>query len=250
MTCHHPSRLASRILTAAALAFTPVAASAGEVVDQPWVMRGNQHILVGVMLDEAAVRAALPAGLDPAIAEGGGVTGGLNVYTSQGSDTVAPYTRSYVWADLEGYDSLTESKGRFVLWAATSGSTAKLDHLGYEAEVGDTALSRKDKWLTGTTTAGGEEIMVVVTELSDDPCGPAAGALVYPSMLDGTGPMVAVQYSWSSSTVCGAAPIAVQIMAGSDHPLGKFQPTALTWAAFGDGLSIGASPPFPVGDGS
>jgi hypothetical protein len=239
---HHTSnKLASKLLVAAALALAPVVALAGGAVDQPWVMRGNQNILIGITLDEAAVRAALPAGLEPAE----GITGGLNVYTSQGSDTVAPYTRSYVWADLKGYDSLTGTPGRYVLWVANSGSTAKTDHMGYQGALGTTALSRDAKTMTGTTTVDGAEIMRVSITLSDDPCGAAAGALVYPSVLDGTGPMVVTQYTWSGA-ICGAAPVSAEISVGDGHPLAKFAPTALTWAAFGDGLSVGASPPFPV----
>ena len=41
-----------------------VAAPRADAAD-PYVVRGNEHIIIGITLDEAAVRAALPAGLEP-----------------------------------------------------------------------------------------------------------------------------------------------------------------------------------------
>jgi hypothetical protein len=242
MTNHTSINMRARLVVAAAIALTPAAAVSGGATEAPYVMRGNQHIWVGITLDEAVVRAALPEGLEPAE----GITGGLNIYTSQGSDTVAPFTRSYVWADLAGRDSLTGAKGRFILWAANSGGTAKMEHLGYQATTGSTALSRDGKTLTGTATVDGSDVITVSIELKDDPCGPASGVLHYPSLLDGAGPMVITQYSWASSTVCGAVPVSVDIPASDVNQFAKFAPTSVIWAAYGDGVSVGASPPFQV----
>jgi hypothetical protein len=225
-----------------ALALIPVTAFSGGSTQAPSIMRGNQHIIIGITLDEAAVRAALPAGLEPAE----GMTGGLNVYTSQGSDTVAPYTRSYVWVDLAGHDSVTGSKGRFILWVADSGDTAAMEHLGYLGALGMTALSRDGKSMTGTTTVDGKDIMKVQIALGDDACGEAAGSLNYPSRLDGAGPMVLTQYVWSAEAVCGATPVSADFVVDGGHALSKFAPTSLNWAIFGDQLSIGRSPLFTI----
>ncbi len=108
--------LSCLILSAILFALAPMVSSAGEDFKAPYLVGGNQHIIVGITLDETAVRAALPEGLEP-VAD---LTGGLNVYTSQGGDGVAPYTRSYVWVDLEGYDSISGSRGRFILWGAST----------------------------------------------------------------------------------------------------------------------------------
>ena len=225
-----------------ALALIPVTAFGGGSTQAPSIVRGNQHIIIGITLDEAAVRAALPAGLEPAE----GMTGGLNVYTSQGSDTVAPYTRSYVWVDLAGHDSVTGSKGRFVLWVADSGDTAAMAHLGYQGVHGTTALSRDGKSMTGTATVDGKDILKVQIAIGDDPCGEAAGSLNYPSRMDGAGPMVLTQYVWSAEAVCGATPVSADIMVDGGHPLAKFTPTSLNWAVFGDQLSVGRSPMFTL----
>ena len=82
----------------------PLAAAAD---DSAYVVRGNTHIIIGVSLDEAAVRAALPAGMEPTE----GITGGYNIYRSDGGYNTPAYTRAYVWADVEGYDSASGTKG-------------------------------------------------------------------------------------------------------------------------------------------
>ena len=118
------------------VASIPWVSSASEAPKPPYVVGGNQHIIIGITLDEAAVRAALPEGLEP-VAD---LTGGLNLYTSQGGHVAEPYTRSYVWADVEGYDSVSGSKGRWILWAATNPGADKLRHIGYGSVPGDTKL--------------------------------------------------------------------------------------------------------------
>jgi hypothetical protein len=213
--------------------------SAGEDSKAPYVVGGNQHIIIGIALDEAAVRAALPEGLEPAA----NVTGGLNVYTSQGGDGVAPYTRSYVWADVEGYDSISGSKGRWMLWATADSGVEKMRHVGYDTVSGDTKLRRQGNKVTGSTTVDGKEIMKVEIELTGEACQPAVGTLNYPSKQDLTGPLVVTQYAWSGS-ICGASPVSVDISVGADHPLAKYKPTALAWAAMADGLSFSVSPQF------
>ncbi len=93
--------------------------AAGAIADasfsKPYVVRGNTHMLVGITLDEAAVRAALPEGLEPAE----GISGGLNIYLSGGGYDHPAYSRAYVWVDLAGFDSASGAKGRYVLWGVT-----------------------------------------------------------------------------------------------------------------------------------
>jgi len=213
---------------------------AGEAFKAPYLVGGNEHIVMGITLDEAAVRAALPDGLEPAE----GFTGGLNVYTSQGGDGVAPYTRSYVWVDLEGYDSVSGSKGRYILWAASNPGSEKLQYRGYDSVKGDTKLERNGNTVIGSTSVDGREVMKVEIELTGETCNPAVGSLNYPSNLDGTGPRVISQFFWSGS-VCGATPVYVDFVAGSDHGLAKYKPTAVSWAVLAEDLSFSGSPPFP-----
>jgi len=222
------------------VASIPWVSSASEAPKPPYVVGGNQHIIIGITLDEAAVRAALPEGLEP-VAD---LTGGLNVYTSQGGHVAEPYTRSYVWADVEGYDSVSGSKGRWILWAATNPGADKLRHIGYDTVPGDTKLDRTEKTVSGSTTVDGAEVMNVQIELTGEACSPAVGTLNYPSKLDLTGALVVTQFAWSGS-MCGASPISANISVADDHPLSKYKPTALTWAVLAEDLGFSVSPQFP-----
>jgi len=228
-------------LTAVAVALAPSLLGAGETYKAPYVVSGNQHIIVGITLDEAAVRAALPEGLKPTK----NISGGLNVYTSKGGGTVPAYTRSYVWADVEGYDSINGTKGRFILWVATNPGAGKLGAIGYDEVKGDTKLMRDGKDLTGSTMVDGKEVMKVAIKLGDDPCGPAMGTLNYPSLPSTAKSMVMTQYAFTGS-ICGATAVSADISVGNNHPLAKFKPTAMVWAAFAEDLSFSGSPQIPI----
>lgn len=223
----------------AAVMLSPLAANAG---DEPYVVSGNQHIMVGITLDEAAVRAALPKGLEPAE----GISGGLNVYNSNGGEGVPAYGRSYVWVDLKGHDSVNGAKARYILWAATSTGPGKLKAAGNIEVKGDTAISKDGGNLTGITTVDGKQIMKTAIKLGDGAkCDPAAGSINYPSLSKTKGSMVMTQYTFSAS-ICGAAPISTEIMVDADHPLAKFKPQKVTWAAFAPKLSFSGSPLIPI----
>ena len=79
------------ILAAGVVALATGVGVAGAAENVPYVVRDNTHLLIGMTLDEA-VREILPDGLEPAE----GITGGFQVYTSDGGEGVAGYTHSYV----------------------------------------------------------------------------------------------------------------------------------------------------------
>ena len=176
-----------------ALMLSPFAAQAG---DGPYVVRGNQHMIIGITLDEAAVRAVLPKGLEPA----DGITGGINVYTSKGGEGVAAYARTYVWVDVKGHDSISGSKARYVLWAATSTGPDKLKKAGNLEVKGDTMLNKDDSDVSGVTTVDGKQIMKTAIKLAEGPkCGPLVGSVNYPSLPDPAGNMVVTQYTFAGT---------------------------------------------------
>ncbi len=213
-------------------------ACAAQAGSGPYVVKDNEHMIVGITLDEAAVRAALPKGLEPA----DGITGGINVYRSGGGDGVAAYSRSYVWADVKGFDSVNGGLARYILWAATSTGPDKLKKAGNLEVQGDTVLSRTGDDVTGTTTIGGKRIMKTVIKMNaDGKCGPATGSLNYPSLPDPAGKMMVTQYTFTAQ-ICGASPVQADITVDGNHPLAKFKPTKLVWAVLAKDLSFSGSP--------
>jgi hypothetical protein len=220
-------------LTLLGIATLPIVVNADDTGHPPYIVRGNTHILIGVTLDEAAVRAALPMGMEPTE----GITGGYNVYRSSGGYNTPAYTRAYVWADVEGYDSASGAKGRWVIWGVT-GPGAELSQAdGYDLHDGSAALVERGMTISGSAEQSGSKILHVEVELADGSCAPAAGTLNYPVTLPATGKLAMHQYPFTGD-ICGATPVSVELMVGDDHPLNKFKPTSLLWAAQARNLSF------------
>ena len=80
----------------------------------PYLAYGAHNLLIRYEADEATIRALLPPGLEPASTV---VT--LNMYVVPHGLGIPPYTRSYIWADLKGFDAWDGTQGRYVLvgWA-------------------------------------------------------------------------------------------------------------------------------------
>ena len=80
----------------------------------PYLAYGAHNLLIRFEADEATIRALLPPGLEPASTV---VT--LNMYVVPHGLGIPPYTRSYIWADLKGFDAWDGTQGRYVLvgWA-------------------------------------------------------------------------------------------------------------------------------------
>lgn len=199
----------------------------------PYIVRGNTHILIGVTLDEAAVRSVLPAGMEPTE----GITGGYNVYRSGGGYNKPAYTRAYVWADVEGHDSASGAKGRWVIWGVTGPGADLSQAEGYDFHDGSAALVEHGMTIIGTAEQSGSRILRVEIALTDGTCGPTTGTLNYPVRLPATGKLAMHQYPVAGD-ICGASPVSVELMVGDDHPLNKFKPTSLLWAAQAKNLSF------------
>ncbi len=234
MARYRGTMLAASVALGLVAAAGPAAQAAEDI---PYVVTGNQHILIGVTLDEEAVRAALPEGLEPAE----GMTGGVNLYTSTGGEGVDPYDRCYVWVDLVGFDSITGNKGRYILWIAGTSHLGKMERLGYRAEAGETAVTINGTSASATTSVGGEEVITAMVEFPDDACGPARGSLNYPSVPVGADGMPVTQYLFAAE-ICGATPVSVEFSAPADHTLSTLKPELAGWAAVARELSFAASP--------
>jgi len=218
---------------------TAAAGAACAAENVPYVVRGNTHMLIGVTLNEAAVREILPKGLEPAE----GVTGGFQVYASEGGEGVEAYARTYVWADLAGFDSITGNTGRYILWVADTAHSEKLAGLGYDAAPGAVTLSETDGALTGTAAVGG--VAVATGSVKGGDCAAGAGVINYPSVPEWADGMAVTQYAFAGQ-FCGAEFIAMEISAGDGHVLTRLDPQPAGWAAVARDLSFSATPAMPL----
>ncbi len=94
----------------------------------------------------------------------------------------------------------------------------------------------------GTTVVGkafhkGAEIMRIELTLSEEPCGEASGTLNYPVVLPASGEKAMHQYPFATN-FCGATPANIDIRVDASHPLAKFRPAAVVWAALARNLSF------------
>ena len=218
------------------------ALAAGDIPDPPYQMRGIQAIMVGATFDENAVRALLPADIKPSE----GITGGFNVYQVQDGYGLGPYQTTYVWVDIEGYNSADGTKGRWILTAFTGPNpetSGKLRGLfGWPLENG---VNRHENLSDGNkaaiaTVAGTDVLKLVITPGTE--CGTGQGILHYPGKRQESGGIVNSMIPWVGE-FCGGTPVSVDISAPDGHPLSTLSPTTLTWAGeFKDG-SISYSQP-------
>src|SRR5262245_31424927 len=96
------SKLVSTLALFALVAVGPMhAGAAGDVPPPPCIAHDSQHLLIGFEAEETGIRTLVPAGLelDSAVLV-------ANMYQVPLGFGVTPYDRSYVWADLKGYDSV------------------------------------------------------------------------------------------------------------------------------------------------
>ncbi len=229
-----------RLFTAGCLALSASIGTALAADNVPYVVRGNTHMLIGVTLDETAVREVLPEGLEPAE----GVSGGFQVYTSGGGEGVAAYSRSYVWVNLAGYDSLTGNQGRFILWLSDTEHAAKMAKIGYITTAGAVALSEADGKLEGSVTVDGTPLAKGSVNAGE--CGAGTGVINYPSVPTWSDNKMAVtQYAFAGK-FCGAELTGLEISAPADHMLSKLNPQPAGWAAVARELSFSYTPAMPL----
>lgn len=234
MAKHMPHHFFGLVLALPIMAtVTPVQAA------EPYAVHGNTHIVIGITLDEAAVRAALPEGLVPAE----GTTGGINIYRSEGGAGVAAYERGYIWADLAGLDSITGSQGRRILWAIDSVHSDSLKALGLDAAAGSTNLVEDGKSIEGVAALDGSPATTVAIGISEDDCQRSSGSVNYANDIAEVG-LTVTQIGWAGD-ICSTTSVDVDFDP-DDSKLQQFKPTSVDWAVLIRDLSFSSSPPFPM----
>src|SRR5262249_11957693 len=86
-----------------------------KLLPPPYQMAGTNHVLIGVVWDEATIRKALPPGIT-AVKE---MTGAINIYQAEKGYVIGPYQSAYFWVDVEEFDSPEGIKVRIPRISAT-----------------------------------------------------------------------------------------------------------------------------------
>ncbi len=202
-------------------------AAEGDIPALPWQMAGNNHVLVGVVWNEAVLK-VVPKELAATPER----TGGINIYHSPRGYGAAPYQSGYGWIDLAGQDAADGSKARYIFRAGvgpTENITKAFTSIwGSGIRSGGTKLETVDGVLQATGMMNGKVWGTVQIKTSDQ-CGPAGGTLNYfiPSP-DGS-KLSRMQIPFST-IACGAEPVSAQIDF-PDADIAGVKPEKLLWAA-------------------
>src|SRR3954468_13029353 len=151
----------------------PASAAEGDLPGLPWQMAGNNHVLVGVVWNEAVLK-VIPKGLSATPER----TGGINIYYSPRGYGAAPYQSGYGWIDLAGNDAADGSKARYIFRAGV-GPTEKITSAfqqiwGPGVRNGGTTLESLGEIRQATGTIGGKTWGTVKIKVSEK-CQDAGG---------------------------------------------------------------------------
>ena len=128
--------------------FASVPSKAEEQVQPPpYEIAGLNIVTVNVVWDDAAVRKALPRGIEPVK----GMTGGINIYNTERGYVVGPYSAAYFWVDIEGFDSPEGIKGRWMLagvYGPQPKTTAAFQASGFPIRSGTSRFESDRRWKT------------------------------------------------------------------------------------------------------
>ena len=200
-----------------------MASADDQPVPPPYLVTGSNHVIVGVVWEEAAIRKALPSWLKPAE----GMTGAINIYQAEGGYGLGPFQSAYFWVDVEGFDSASGIKGRWMLegvYGLQEKATAAMrDWEGFPVRNGTSRFEQTPQGKRAIGTVDGHDFVTVEIKSIPESCQPGAVTLNY---LTRKG-LIEVP---AAGDVCKAEPISVEVHAPPGDPFGAFRPVKTLWA--------------------
>jgi hypothetical protein len=209
-------------IAVAALALSAPTSKAEEKIQPPpYQMAGGNFVFVNVVWDEAAIRKALPPGIQPV----SGMTGGINIYSVERGYVIGPYSAAYLYVDIEGFDSPEGVKGRWML-AGTYGpqpktSAALKAYYGLPVRPGS---SRSDATADGkraVATVDGHDVIIAEIKSLPEPCEAGAISVNYESLSPATKQVSVLKIPFVGD-VCKAEPVSLKITAPPGDPFSAF----------------------------
>jgi hypothetical protein len=210
------------LIAGTALGFVSVPARAADQIQPPpYVVAGMNGVGLAVVWDEAAIRKALPPGIEPVK----GITGGINIYSAERGYAIGPYSAAYFYVDIEGFDSPDGTKGRWMLAGVygpqTKTSAALKTYYGLPVRPGTSRSEPSADGKRAIATMNGQDF--VTTEIKSVPgsCEAAAILLNYVSMSSET-ERVMVNKIPVVGDFCKAEPVSAKVTAPSGDPFSAY----------------------------
>ena len=212
----------------------------------PYLIAGSNHVLLGVVWDEAAIRKALPRGITP-VKE---MTGAINIYQTGKSYAFGPYQSAYFWVDIEGFDAPDGTKGRWML-AGVYGPEGKMhvalnEYYGLPVRLGTSRFEPTAQGKRAIGTVNGQDFITVEIKSIPGECQAVAGSLNYPGVSPKTKQLVVNEIPYVGEA-CKAEPVSVNVSAPAGDPFSAFPIVNVVWAAEFKDASFSFSPPKVAG---
>ncbi len=218
------------ISLAAGMALTAMPISpqaADQLSPPPYLVTGLNGVEINVVWDEAAVRKALPRGIEP-VKE---VTGGINIYSVERGNVVAPYSAAYFYVDVEGFDSPDGVKGRWMLAGAygpdPKTSEALRQYNGLPVRPGSSRIESTADGKHAVGTVNGHDVITADFKPVPGSCQPAAVRLNYVALAP-QGEQPEVNHIPFVGEICKAEPVSAKIVAPSGDPFAAFSIVKVT----------------------
>jgi hypothetical protein len=194
-----------------ALVFASVPSKAADQIQPPpYLIAGLNGVGVGVVWDEAAIRKALPPGIDPVK----GMTGGINIYSVERGYVVGAFSAAYFYVDIEGFDSPEGIKGRWMLAGAygPKPSAALKAYYGWPVRPGTSRLEPTADGKRAIGTMNGQNFVTAEIKSVPGSCEPVAILLNYVSMSSETERVIVNKIPFVGDS-CKAEPVSAKVTA-------------------------------------
>lgn len=193
--------------------------------------RSGYVVEVGVAFPEEAVRAALPAGLEPAP----GFTGGIAVYGGDEGWALSPLATGYVWVDVAAVEDGAPS--RFLIQGFVTGDRGGASPIPADiATLGETHELRPNGVFHATAWPDRGSLLDLEVRVDAAACSdglsPAGGHVI----IQRPGESLGVVHMPVILDLCEAEALSARIEAPSGHALSPFEPQRVIWAGVGTPL--------------
>jgi hypothetical protein len=222
------------------------AKAADPIQPPPYQVAGGNGVGVAVVWDEAAIRKALPPGIEPAK----GMTGGINIYSVEHGYVIGPYSAAYFYVDIEGFDSPEGIKGRWML-AGVYGpqpktSAALKTYNGLPVRPGTSRIETAADGKRAIGTVNGQDFVTAEFKPVPGSCQAAAILLNYVSLSPETERVAVTKIPFVGDS-CKAELVSAKVTAASGDAFAAYPISKAVGAAEFRNGSFTFSAPQPAG---
>jgi hypothetical protein len=210
----------------------------------PYEIAGLNAVTVNVIWNDAAIRKALPPGIEPVKA----MTGGINIYNTERGYVVGPYSAAYFWVDVEGFDSPEGIKGRWMLagvYGPQPKTTAAYQASGFPVRSGTSRFEPIADGKRAIGTVNGQDFVTAEIKPVPGSCEAGAVLLNYISMLPQTKQLV-VTHIPVVGDFCKADPVSAKVTAASGDAFAAYPIVKVVGTSEGRNLSVAITAPQPA----